>query len=282
MSKKFSVTLLVAFLGLMTFQAGCKTTAKDAWTKVIKKCTDDDTISEKNLVYMGPSNNVGVGAIWRKRSGGYGLSRRTDQIQPPFPNEIINLGEWATCTGTEDKSFELIANADVVLSQIGGTIGLGADLNRAKSVKVSVGKWRKIDLEEDAFIDWIDGLPPENPYKKSVNRKGRLVAYRVYHVQGLTANFTFDSDTALEVRGNLQKPTLNSSVGNLGVTLKPRWTRSDTLEITSPNDFYIVAELGEYLSGVGIGRAAAGGGRGGGFKSIEIEPDASLSYEAGN
>ncbi len=281
MYRRNSVLLIVAVFGVMIVLTGCSTpTAKDAWTKVLKKCVINQTISEKNLVYMGPSNNVGVGAVWRKRSGGYNLSRTTDSIQPPFPSEIIKEGEWTTCDGKVNKSFELKANADVVLSQVGGAIGLGADLNKAKSVQVGVDKWRKIEIEEDAFIDWIDSLPPGNPYRKSVNREDRFVAYRAYHVQGLTAKFTFDSDTALEVKGNLQNPALNSSIGDLGVTIKPKWTRSDTLEITSPNDFYIVAELGEYLPGVGVGKEV--GGERGSLKSIKVEADPSLGYKPEN
>ncbi len=269
MIKRSSTTLALTFFGLIVILTGCGTTAKDAWTNVVKKCTETE-ITTKDIVYMGPSNNVGVGALWRKRSGGYVLSRRTDEII--IPTKVINVGEWSTCEGNSKKRFKLKANADMVLSQIAGTVGLGKNLNRAKSVKVSVGKWRILQLVEDEFMDWIEkDLSPENPYKVSLGRKGRLVAYRAVQTQGLTASYTFDSDIALDVKANFNNPVPNAEVGELGVTLEPQWINNTTLEVTSRNDFYIVAELAGYYPGTGIGK--------GGLSPISIEPDASLSYE---
>jgi hypothetical protein len=77
----------------------------------------------------------------------------------------------------------------VVLSRVkkaaSGLGGLAADLARAKTVSLKVGEWRETQLVGDAFGDWITKLPENDPYRQSLLKVNRVVAYLVLEVKGI-------------------------------------------------------------------------------------------------
>src|ERR1700730_8635818 len=75
-----AVVLILAGWILWHFSLGGshvkKVTAASAWEDVLRACAQNQTLRPENMVYLGPSNDLGVGTIWRKIDGrGYELKR---------------------------------------------------------------------------------------------------------------------------------------------------------------------------------------------------------------
>ena len=265
----FGLVLGVCLGGLLV---GCQnaSTAADAWNNVISHCATNGTFTPKDMVYTGPSNNVGVGAVWRaKQEGGYGLIEFAPKdVKDPAGNSIYNEGNKSSCGGQSSQTFTLKASADLVLSALPGTsAGLSADLNRAKSQDVKVDSWRELDLVEGPFTRWLNSPAADPNYKLSVMRQDARVAYRVIEVTGMTVTFTFDGNAAAEIHAKYAptsapttppkaKTVASSSIAELGGQLQMELKDNDKLVITAPQPFVIEAALAKYFPGDGVGKGA--------------------------
>jgi hypothetical protein len=125
------------------------------------------------MVYLGPSNNTGIGTIWRRiEGGGYELKR----LPPDFSPATLNQGNWSSCLSTHPSSFTIGSDAkDLVTFRAGSKIGaLAIHLKRAKKVSLKVDAWRQVQFVGDEFTDWFKQLPEEDPYKRSLLKQGRV------------------------------------------------------------------------------------------------------------
>ena len=200
------------------------------------------------MVYLGPSNDLGVGTIWQPiKSGGYELKRR-----PPSEKNLkedmaktIHSGTWTSCSGTTPASFGVESGAAIVLSRLTNASGnLASELKRAKKVDLTVKRWRTVELEGDAFRDWVNTLPDNNGYKQSLGKQNRVVAYRAIEVEEMSATLTFDEADAVNVQGKFGPGEKEIDEGS--AKLKAEFKGGKSLVITSPGPFVIEAELGKY------------------------------------
>ena len=260
----------VAVLGLLAGSlVGCDS-SRATWESAIAGTGSD--VSLGDMGYLGPVERVGPGAVWRMRPAkdGYALTRTSDRA--PVPPELIEIGPWVS--GGEGASVVASGAADaVVLSQITGLAGdLAPDLAEAKSVTLSPGASRLVQLKPEPFLTWLDGLPDGDEYRQAVLRNERLIASRLVEVNGMTADVTFDAATAARLRTALADGGETSSAqANMGVPLMVTWTSDTTLRLAAQEPFYVFTGLSRYAP-------APGGGRGL-LVPIAIAQDAPMMYE---
>jgi hypothetical protein len=260
------VTIWIIVTAIVGGEKVTPVTAAEAWELVLKSCAQNQTFRPNNMVYLGPSNNTGAGAIWRRvEGGGYELKR----LPPDLPEGTFLAGDWSACSGTSPSSFAVGSGADgAVLSRVKGVSGsLAADLKRARTVSLRVDAWRQVELVGDAFTDWVEKLPDADPYKRSLLRQDRVMAYRVVEVKGMTATLTFDEAAAAELRGKYGSERKAEGTAGLKVDFKG----GNTLVITAPDVFVIEAEFGTYSPSSGDFK--------GGFSPLESHENAPVTSD---
>jgi len=93
------IALVAVGVAIYIFCRGseCKVaTGAAAWEDVLKKCAQNETLRTNHMVYLGPSNNTGVGTIWQRADEGYELKR----LPPTLPPVTFKEGTWSSCDGT--------------------------------------------------------------------------------------------------------------------------------------------------------------------------------------
>ena len=103
--------------------------AMASWHMILDKCTGDETIDPKKVVYFGPSNQVGPGSLWRRPAGkGWHLRRLLfDIAEHDDLDNVVLRGADSTCTGSVEVSIEmlggLLANVAKPLAALGAQLG---------------------------------------------------------------------------------------------------------------------------------------------------------------
>jgi hypothetical protein len=263
-------TTATAPIGPVGRPGPAESTASQVWNAVIKPCVADETLKPDKMVYLGPSSSLGVGTIWRRdEKGKYQLKTLPPEFQKGL--KVLDRGSWFTCSGSTPHSLVVDAGANIVLPRIANASGgASVDLNRARNVIVEAKTIRVVQLVGDTFSSWVDGLPANDPYKIALLKQDRLVAYRAVEVKGMTATLKFDNLSKAEVQAKFEPGW--SAVGNFDAKLKAEHKDDHTLQITAPEPFFIMVELGRY-------DPPSGEVRGGGITPLLIPEDAPLSVE---
>ena len=113
--------LLVAAFALTGMGCGGNNVqAKDAWQQVLEPCIRGGVMGN-DVTFFGPSNNVGAGAVWRKRAdGGYALVWSPAIQTPRLPANAINRNPTTVCSGETDKNFSGSIGGSLVSSAVSG------------------------------------------------------------------------------------------------------------------------------------------------------------------
>ncbi len=235
------------FLILLLF-IGCKDDARAIWKSVIKKCAKNDLLG-KDILFFGPSNNLGPGTIMQKfTTGGGGI--QVSHLFSEFssdPDSIINVGQTFSCEGM--KSSRTTIGADLSLESAVSISGdLGIELKRAKKISVKVNSAQWVDIITGPFRQQILSLSDDNIVKKDLLVNGHLVLSRALRVRGMHAELSFSSEIGGEIKAKYPEIIIDSGPADAGVGLNGKWIGDTKLVIDSTSDFYIAGELREFLS----------------------------------
>ncbi len=236
-------TRLISLWGAVLLLGGCDGTdsARALWKNVLRKCSQNDLLG-KQVLYFGPSNGIGPGAVWRKTSsGGYNLRWQVSDLG--FSPAVVD-GKPSTCSGSSTSTSKISpsVSASTVVPSLSGTAS--ADFQRAQTITVEVGTWRWDQIAEGPYEQALKapGLPAS--VKSDLQGGNRFVLVRGLRVSGLTADLKFDSSTASELKAKYGAGSVD-----VGVGLKAQFTSDTNLKITSTSDFYLAGELYELNAG---------------------------------
>lgn len=222
---------------------------------LVAKCAQSD-INSKNMIYFGPSNNVGPGSIWTNNVDGSGYHIRYALSDMPSPQPFLNIGNAFQCSG----SNSLTVTSNIAISAAINALPLSADASnafkRAKSVTVSLASASWDDVKEGPYQAYIEALSPTSPIRQDIGLGTRLVMIRALRVSGFSEKLSFDSSDTPTLKTQYNGPLAAGATGSIGATLTGTWDQGNTLTISSTGDFYIEGELSGYTT---TGLAASGG-----------------------
>lgn len=228
------------FVFLIVCSVPASAMAQDArafWKDVLQKCATSDIV-KKNLLYVGPTNNMGVGSVWRKAAGNWRPQVEFNNTVAPdtVRATLVNSGTITKCSGTSAKTSSI--NPTLVLQSVLAPIGLdiGLDLKKARTVTVSVDGYTWDTLLEGTFVSAMPSL--SQTYREAVRQN--YVVGRVLRVSGISAELGFDNAT----QASLQTKYSGGITATAG--LKGAWTNKGTLKVTAPDTAFVVVEMWKY------------------------------------
>jgi hypothetical protein len=260
----------MALVGVLVIQVGCGgPSSRQSWEAALGQC---GALPTSGLGYLGPTDHVGPGAVWRSLPRkGFALTRSSDRA--PLPGQVVVEGEWFVCPeGGSPVRWSNVSGA--LLTQIGGVAGdLASTFDRASHVSFSVDGWRELRLDEGAFVTWVDGLPEDDAYRRALRRNERVVAWRVIQARGLVADVSFEAPDAERLRTTLVSGTTTmSGRAGMGTPLDLEWIAPSVLRVSSRADFFVFTGLAFYAP-------PATGSERGVLVSVPVPFDGPMVYE---
>lgn len=237
----FGYVLIITSLSSLI--SGCDSSMRQYVQEMLKKCASNDLLG-KNIIYFGPTNNLGAGTLFRKfPDGSYQLSLIANSYIPANSGIVHDSGS-SSCTGNDKVSISLNGSltADKLLGAV--PVGIGAKLSSAKTASISVASYEWQELQIASYEGLISGLPSDSPIRSAILTKHDRILARALKVSGLKATLTFSSDVAPNIKASI--PAKIASGDNLGIDLTAEWKDDHTLQLTANDDAYIAGELRTY------------------------------------
>jgi len=249
-NQKFQSRRILAFTCtflILLICCGCKDDARAIWKSVIKKCANNDLLG-RDILFFGPSNNLGPGTILQKfTEGGGGI--QVSHLFSEYASDLeslINRGQAFSCEGMSSSSTKI--GTDLSLeSALSITGNLGVELKRAKEISVKVNSAQWVDIITGPFRQQVLGLSDDNIVKKDLLNNGHLVMSRALRVQGMSAELSFSIEIGGELKAKFPEINIVAGPADAGVGLNGEWISETKLVINSTSDFYIAGELREFL-----------------------------------
>ena len=250
-SIQLSLCSVSTIFALLIMGSAPTSSVREAWNKVLNTCASSDLLG-KNVIYFGPSNNVGPGSVWRKNANGsYELRRLTPTTEKW--RGIIKPGTRSTCLNMEMASWS--ANSKLLLeSRLAPIEGeLAGLLSKATEVTVKIDGWSLDQLIEGPFEDIVFSLPSQDKYRKDLLADNRLIITKSVRIKGFVTDLKFSKEDALKLKVKLTSH-LTRRLGNYGIDVKANSLSDNVLRVTSSEEFYIAGEFGKFTpSGFALG-----------------------------
>lgn len=232
---------------LLSPAAPAKNKARDVWKRLLGSCAENDLLGGK-VLYFGPSNEVGVGAILRKTSKGYGLRYRAADLHVPPSVKIVTRGRAVNCSVASTGTFQVGGGADARDAVFPLAASSAAQLARARNMSIAIKGYRWDTLVEGVFENWFrkkaDPSIQEDVYSNARRKGERLIVTKALWLSGFSAVMSFDSSTAAGVRAALPAGILPAS--RLGFAANLKWRNNETLVIETTQPFFIGGEISEF------------------------------------
>lgn len=241
----FKVTVLVIVL---LYAVACDDT-RELWTSVLSKCATSDKIGA-DAIYFGASNTFGPGTIWRTREDG--TYAPVWELGDLFPQEsdrykIVKVGNYADCSGMQSTSWEVKGDLPFQGGSTPISGELSTDLKKASSINVKVKNWRDVDLKEGVWKQMVGALTNDSQ-KTDILADNRYLQETSIQVKGLTTLFTFDINTATNLKAKYPSGKVIKT-GDDGLSLQVNWNSETQLEMSTDDEFYIMAEYSKLNNG---------------------------------
>jgi len=241
------LTFACTFLILLLL-SGCKDDARAIWKSVIKKCAKNDLLG-RDILFFGPSNNLGPGTILQKfATGGGGI-----QVSHLFseyasdPESLINIGQIFSCEGMSSSSTNIGADLSLESSlSISGDLSI--ELKKAQKISVKADSVQWVDIITGPFKQKILDLSDDHSVKRDLLINGHLVLSRALRVRGMHAELSFSSKIGGEIKTKFPEIDVAAGLANAGIGLKGQWIGDTKLVLDSTSDFYIAGELRKFLA----------------------------------
>jgi hypothetical protein len=258
----------------------CEHSAEKNWVDAMKDCGITD-INSSQILYFGPSNNVGPGSGWRDTFDAngnhvdYRLRFTADEL--PAPKDFVQLAAGGyQCRGGRTVNFKLAADVAGSVSTLPLNVQLSNEFQKAKSVTISIGGMGWDQLRELAYETYFRStLGAGNKFYEDMNVPNRLVVIRALAVRDLVMTYDFSAADAAAIKGKFTGPLAGATTGDIGGGLSANWQSATTLAVTAPQKAWILGELGSFRSGGGFAAAKVGSQ----LQAVEIKPKSPVLLE---
>lgn len=219
--------------------------AQDAWKRILSKCANAAPLG-RNLVYFGPSNDVGPGSVWRIAND-HSL-RLVWELSDAVPDvsvrdSLLRLNPPATCSGQQPTKWSLSVGFPFLSRLAAGN--LSADLSKAKKISVSVDEWRFVELKEGPYKRLLESADFKNrDYKTDLAGHDNIFIETAVQVTGLTTTLEFSSGDSVGLKAKYSTGTV--STGDGGASLQAAWSSDNTLTLKSDKPVYLIANFAQW------------------------------------
>lgn len=236
-------TRIALVVVLAWLASGCpdRDDAMDVWARILSRCTGDETLDRKRMVYLGPSNPVGPGSLWRRTNGGgVHLRRLLGDLTTASTEEAVLEGAASTCSGAVELDAKTLAR---LLGSFGNSVAsvrAQADVARQMTVVASVDAWAKDVLVEGRFEDLYHRTQAQNAFRNDATQDGRYLMTKAIRVIGF--QFSIDHDAAMAL-GLDVKGSPHEVIDAGGVEFQVERDRAGRLTLRTTEAFYVSGEL---------------------------------------
>jgi hypothetical protein len=231
-----ALVLLAAILS----NAGCTApTARDAWQTTFGSCVESDVL--KTAVYLGPSNPVGPGSIWRRTADGSLNLRWTLEDLALTVNEVVAEGQPVTCDHESATTLEVSPEVFLQSALLPTDPRLQTALKSSTRTDVGIEYYRVNSLKEGPFEAALRSLPHASDVANEFKYNDRYVLVAGVEVSGLTMDLHFTASDATSLKALIP---VNQPVDfKVGVALELRWINDTTVRMTSKGPFYVAGKF---------------------------------------
>jgi len=252
--KLHSVILVFLLLFMLTIPSCDGGDARSIWADIVKKCATSDLLGS-DVLYFGPSNDIGPGSIWRKNTdGGYNVRWLLSNVSTD-DTSLVHSGQTFTCSGQVTSSSKISPSATLESSVSPLTGSVAADFDKAKKVTVTINSVQWAELVEGPYETKVGSLDASNAVKMDLGTGNRFVIERALKINGMTADLEFSHDDGLNLKSKYSGPIGSLGTGKVGAGLSADWKGDTTLHLVSTADFYIAGQLSPWSS---MGLSSAG------------------------
>lgn len=195
----FRISQLLALV-IVGFTAEASLTAQSVageWQRLFKQCSQgkNDTIDEKQIIFLGPSNLIRVGDTLRRRVRAYD---RLDPFSDLVPDEKTRASLWAPgpefeCAGERTTQWNLKVGV-TFLKNLVGRIGGTMNLDKATMVTVGASAMAQDELVIGRFEDYLATIKRTDANYTALTRaqqKDTVIVYRGFKATGLTVSVNY-------------------------------------------------------------------------------------------
>lgn len=215
-----------------------KSNAEKEWRKLYKTC--GKTFTFDNPVFLGLSNNKGVGLMFNKDNG------QILRLPPLFSSQdsanFITVGAVVPiCTTEINKSFDINLLFNAIFQSV-AVDSFGASFSRSTSKIVTAGNWYQVDVARDAFQEYVSSRKELESYKLSMDKEDSYVVTSALYVSSFSADLNYDTEASLGLRlktDSVYKAPFISGKGQIGITYRG----DKKIHITCDNLFVPLAVL---------------------------------------
>lgn len=219
------------------------------WKRIVKSCGGAQIVGS-NVLFLGPSNTIGLGSVWRKtNTGGYNPRFELSSLvaDEATRQQIIKLGQKTEmCKGTSNNKW----NFGVSLPFVGGIFGLtgiDADLRRARRATVtadSVALDVILEVPFEVAIKKLRAKDPEDPFLVDLlTNPDRLLVSKAYRITGMAMTFDYDPKLLEELKGKYPEGFSVNIGGEKGLKVGFNYSSESSLTLKLPSEVYVAGEF---------------------------------------
>jgi len=232
--------LLVTLATLVT-GVGCSTPSPSAsteWARTLDSCVASSVMSK--VTYMGPSNPVGPGSIWRIDHDG-SLRLRWTPADFELDDDVVQPGQPFPCSSMTSRTLRISASQLLESELFASDPRLTTAIDSARRAETSINSFRVDLLKEGRYEQALRNLPAVSPVAREFGQAGRIVMTSAVLVDGFEMRLFFESATAADVQ--LTLPLSETMNFRLGADFEARWVTDRELVLRSTESFYVAGRF---------------------------------------
>ncbi len=246
MRRFFTFAILLCCATRVTFAFDSQA---NEWKKIILQCASSQMLANRQVYYIGASNQIGPGSIWQRNSAkGLDLYFPFTFVvhDPDERSQIVTQGADVNCSSSGKSGWNIKLGLPFSSNIVPISGDLQVALSHAKNVSVSIDSYAIDTVALGIWSYTLSTLPNSNSLMQKLS--GRYLAKSGVRVKGMKTTFEFDHDLSADVQAKFQNKNFSLGSGS-GASLHAELTGNRPITINSPGPSYILIDLGRISNG---------------------------------
>jgi hypothetical protein len=224
-----------------------KGTVYKVWRQLYTNCMSNPLIFADSLVYLGVSNQMGLGQLLtvdeNKRINSCYASI-VDSLKSPSDRKLVlQNGVSSSCSYNQSVKvgFDFLVKANLYKGIEGE---LNTAIGKSKTINTTVDSWHMDVINMKGYYQVLKESNSKffNNYVLCLGEPDVYVITKVIMVKGFSAIITTDTDISIGLKAKLESGIIEN-VGDSNVQLKFTYVDSKTIKASTLGDFIVFAEV---------------------------------------